>query len=373
MAKVSSGKIIQISLALILMLIILVSYKVYYAQTTQEIKEIIKTSQPRPYGVLVPLSDPLRARTMVEYRVDIQKMINSAMAAGEFGRPSDKLGQACSLALTGGARIRSIIVFEVSRMLQLKNMVTPKNGQTNSKAINVSEIALFNEYLHTASLIIDDMPEFDNDLVRRGRPSVIAFAGRAVAQMSAISMVAAAFSTCCRHTDYLVEHHSEVIDPYKTGATNVALISTAIGAQGAAQGQLMDISNAGELPKHKVEEMIGLKTAVFFQLATSSGWVASGGSIDDLDTIRAAGRHLGIAYQIADDISDMEKDSARAAAVNRSDPNFANAHGIKYAFDELNYHLAETKHALTGLGIWSALWEREIFPLMIARAKETVN
>jgi len=369
-ATLSKSKIIQISLALIVVLVILVFYNVYYAKTTQEIKDIIQISLPRPYGVLVPLSDPLRARTMAEYRTDIQQMLNSAIAAGEFGKPSDKLGQACNLALSGGARIRSIIAFEVSRMLQLKSMVNPKN---TNKAINISEIALLNEYLHTASLIIDDMPEFDNDLVRRGKPSVIAFAGRAVAQMAAISMVAAAFSSCCRHTDHLVENHAEIIDPYKTGALNASLITTAIGAQGAARGQLMDISETGELPKDKVEEMISLKTAVFFQLATSSGWVASGGSIEDLDTIREAGRHLGIAYQIADDISDMAKDAARAASVNRSDPNFANAHGIKYAYEELNYNLAETKYALTSLGLWSALWEKEIFPLMIARASETVN
>lgn len=371
MSTISKSKIIQISLALIIVLVIVVAYQLFYTKTTDEIKETIKISKPRPYGTLVPLSDPLRARTMAEYRTDIQKMINSAIAAGEFGKPSEKLGQACTLALSGGARIRSIIAFEVSRMLQLKKMYTNKPNTT--AAINVSEIALFNEYLHTASLIIDDMPEFDNDLIRRGKPSVIAFAGRAIAQMAAISMVSAAFGSCCRHTDYLVADHSEIINPYKSGALTTSLITMAIGAQGAAQGQLMDISDAGTLPKDKVEEMISLKTAVFFQLATASGWVASGGDVKDLETIQAAGRHLGIAYQIADDISDMEKDSTRAALVNRSDPNFANAHGIKYAYDELNYNLAETKHALTSLGIWSVLWEKEIFPLMIARANETVN
>ena len=359
------SQIIRVAFAVIVVLSIVFAYKLYYAKTTQDLKEFIKISLPRPYGEVVALSDPLRARTMAEYRADTQTLIDSAVAAGEFGPPAGKLSQACALALRGGARLRSTIVFEVARMLQLRNLGAP--------AINVSEVALFNEYLHTASLIIDDMPEFDDDLVRRGGPSVVAFAGRAVAQMAAISLVSAAFGANCRHADLLAERHSGQLNPYKAGAANTTLIANAIGAQGAAQGQLMDISSVGDLPKDRIMEMISLKTAVFFELAMASGWVSAGGAPDGLETVRAAGRHLGVAYQIADDISDAKKDAARAASAVRADPNFANAHGASHAHDELHYRLAETRQALADLGLWSDLWEKEIFPAVRARATEVVN
>ena len=141
------------------------------------INETIRSSVPRPGGE--PLrqttsAELLRPRTFDQYRQEVDALIDRAQLLGEFGSKTN-LSEACAKALVGGKRLRAIIVLEIARATSIQQRDRAslgENSEVEITPVDVSEVALFIEYIHSASLVIDDLPAFDNDLLRRGRPSL---------------------------------------------------------------------------------------------------------------------------------------------------------------------------------------------------------
>jgi geranylgeranyl diphosphate synthase type II len=290
----------------------------------------------------------LRARTYGEYRAEVDALVERALELGEFGKPG-RLASACALAVRGGKRLRPIIVLELSRA---------------QGAVDAAQAALFVEFLHAASLVIDDLPAFDDDRERRGGPSVHAQAGPAAAQLAALSLVAAAFQEMCRQVDWLRAHAPEGVDADNIGARLCHDACRALGAQGAAAGQFMDsvLGGAELFREHGPEallELARLKTAAFFEIAFLAGWLVGGGAAAESEALRLAGRHFGTAYQLADDIADMAEDAARRRA-GKPGWNYANWHGAGRARREVGRSLARCRKALLARRLYTPLWG-EIF------------
>ena len=295
--------------------------------------------------------DPHRPRKLAEYKAEIDTLIESALEGGEFEMHTT-LGRACASALRGGKHLRGIMLLEVARV-------------AGRGRVDVSEAVLFIEYVHAASLVIDDTPAFDNDAMRRGQPAIHAATSPAVAQMAALSLLAASFQNICRQIDWIRDHAPELGNPDRIGTRVCALASQAIGAFGAAGGQYMDISDAATLEREfgpdSVIELVYRKTATFFEIATAAGWVAAGGDPQEVQTVREIGRLVGIAFQIADDIGDAERDAARALQ-GKPGWNFANEYGRDIAVREVERNLRGARLLLKQTDLLTPLWTDEIFP-----------
>jgi len=333
------------------------------------------SSVPRGDGAplrrLAP-ADLLRPRTLDEYRREVDDLIARAGAAGEFGADT-RLAGACGAALAGGKRLRAIILLEVARATSVRLADSAAAEDTAAIAatpVDAAEAALFVEYIHTASLVIDDTPAFDNDDRRRGRPALHAAEGTAVATLAAVALLAAAFQNMCRQLDWIRDNCPEVKNVDRIGTRICSDVSRALGAAGAAGGQCMDVATGAELAEHgpdAVADLVYRKTATFFETAVVAGWLVAGGAPAETDAMRDIGRGVGTAFQIADDITDMAADAARAAS-GRSGWNFANTYGRDVAAAEVERCLRGARLALRRAHLWTALWEDELFPAIRAMA-----
>lgn len=320
------------------------------------------TTPVAPRGGALRKNPPsLKPRTLEEYRREVDGLIKSAIALDEFG-PASQLSRACNLALARGKRLRPIILLETARA----------TSQRTGIAGDAAEMALCLEYLHAASLVVDDLPAFDNDTVRRGEPSVHAAMGPAVAQMAAVSLVAGAFQNVCRQLDWLRENCPELTNVDRIGTRLCALVAKSLGAHGAAGGQYMDTLQREALYREHGEDAVAkvaaLKTATFFEVALVAGWLVAGGEPDQVPLLEEIGRHVGTAFQLADDLGDQEADAARAAQ-GRPGWNYAEEYGSSVTLREIERLLNGARVMLSAAGIWTPLWRDEIFPAVRAMAK----
>jgi geranylgeranyl diphosphate synthase type II len=300
----------------------------------------------------------LADKTYEERRREVDGLVARAQALGEFapgeGRPPGRLAAACAHAPAGGKRLRPIITLEVARAAALARGEAP---------VDAAEAALAVEYLHASSLVIDDLPAFDDDAERRGAPSLHARAGAATAQMAALSLVAAAFQGFARQVDW-IRDCSSFPNPDLVGARLCHDVAASLGSEGAARGQYMDaVLPAAELFEQHGDaallELMEKKTATFFEVAFLAGWLVAGGGADAAARVQRAGRLFGTAYQIADDLGDMEQDAARQAA-GKPGWNYANAYGAPAAAAAVEENLAACRALLAGEGLETPLWA-EIF------------
>jgi farnesyl diphosphate synthase len=300
-------------------------------------------------------------RTLDQYRALIDRSIQCA--AADFGT-DPVLAGACLYALDGSKHIRGVIVLEIARCAGLGGLLP---------MVDATETVLFIEYLHAASLVVDDLPIFDNDAVRHGRPSVHVAWGAATAQMAAVALLGAGFQNVCRQVDVLRSTFGPLVNVDRIGMRLCAQIAHSIGAHGAAGGQLREQALAppasqAQLPLQwaqlrsavdRTPRTIALaKTATLFELAALAGWVVAGRPLRRADELVVIGRHLGLAYQIADDISDHIADAARGV------PNYVQMHGAAAADAALLGELAQARAGLQRLGLWSETWG-EIFSLVL--------
>jgi len=220
------------------------------------------------------------------------------------------LYEACKHALDGGKRIRACIVLG---MAGYKNLSPPTAYAAELAAVSV-------EYLHAASLIIDDLPCMDNDMKRRGMPTVHAKYGERVAQLASTSLMALAVKTLTK----AVEDLDKVV-----GLHIIQFVAERMGASGASGGEMDEfdfvVGDDGS-PSPTIEEIINLKTSTFFEIAMMLGWFFGENRQFDEGTcknVSQAARHLGMAYQIVDDMEDAEQDYKRGKNVN---------YALKYGF-----------------------------------------
>ena len=322
--------------------------------------------RPRPV-------DLLAERTYEEYRREIDEVLERAQAMGEFGDKS-KLSEACGLALKGGKRLRAIVTLEVARAVAAR---PPAGGRGAARAparlppVDAMEAALFIEYVHAAALIIDDLPCFDDDALRRGGAALHVAVGPAVAQLAALALVSAAYQNICRQVDWLRANCPDALNADRIGMQICGEASRAMGAMGAAGGQYMDISDADSLAQEYADRGVELiayrKTATFFEIACVAGWLAGGGASGSVETLREVGKLVGTAFQIADDLGDMDVDRARARE-GKPGWNFAEVYGRDVAARELGRNLRGARLLLTQAGLWTPLWEKELYPRIRAMA-----
>jgi geranylgeranyl pyrophosphate synthase len=167
------------------------------------------------------------------------------------------------------------------------------------------------EFIHTYSLIHDDLPAMDNDTLRRGRPTLHVVYGDGIAVLAGDALQAEAFALLAR------EPVSDVpaITARKLNAARV--IAEAAGAIGMVGGQVIDLQAAGQAPGHALaldaeglRSMHQRKTGALIRASAVSGGVMAGGDPGVVTSLERWAGHVGLAFQIVDDILDVEGDAA---------------------------------------------------------------
>ena len=157
------------------------------------------------------------------------------------------------------------------------------------------------EMVHTASLILDDLPCMDDAQLRRQQPTTHLAFGQSTAILSAIALLTRAFG--------IIAELENV--PEATRVRLTKLLSNAVGWEGLVAGQEMDVNGRDKLVGAKeIEELSWLKTGVLFVAAAEMGAVLRDMKEERIEAVRRFARHFGVAFQTVDDLLDRTGSAA---------------------------------------------------------------
>ena len=186
--------------------------------------------------------------------------------------------------LSGGKRLRPILCLAAAEAA---------GGAASDALLPACAV----ELLHTYTLVHDDLPCMDNDLLRRGQPTVHAKYGEAVGVLTGDALQTLAFETLAR------THEKRP----GTVARLVAELACAAGAAGVIAGQIEDIRFASAPTREVIDYVFQHKTADLFRAAARLGAIAADASESDLAKLSAFADGLGFAFQIVDDLLDAHE------------------------------------------------------------------
>lgn len=159
------------------------------------------------------------------------------------------------------------------------------------------------EMIHTYSLVHDDLPAMDDDALRRGKPTNHRVYGEDMAILAGDGLLNMAYETMME-ADFTQNHPAEAVCAMKE-------IACRAGVRGMVAGQTLDVKLEGKEPSMESVRYIHLhKTADLLTAPVVAGLMLAGASEEQLEAARAYGRGLGLAFQIVDDLLDLEGDVA---------------------------------------------------------------
>lgn len=200
----------------------------------------------------------------------------------------------------GGKRIRPLMVLMTAEML----------GQS-CQAVAFAAAAA--EFIHTYSLIHDDLPAMDNDDLRRGRPTNHKMYGEAMAILAGDALLTIAFQIMADPKHSASHTPSTII-----AATNE--LASAAGSLGMVGGQVLDIQAEGQqITLPELEHIHTLKTARMLTVALRMGAILSHATPQQLEKVTIYGENVGLAFQVVDDILDVEGNAAELGKNPESD------------------------------------------------------
>jgi geranylgeranyl diphosphate synthase type II len=189
----------------------------------------------------------------------------------------------------GGKRLRPILCYEASRLYTLNpDPIVP--------------VACAIEFIHTYSLIHDDLPALDNDDLRRGKQTCHKVFGEAIAILAGDALLTLAFKTLAEAPLDLATRRVHVL----------AEVANAVGTvNGMVGGQVADLEAEGkQVTPEMLEYIHRSKTAALIRGAVTAGGIAGGAGDAHVERLRRFGEQIGWAFQIVDDILDVEESSA---------------------------------------------------------------
>jgi len=172
----------------------------------------------------------------------------------------------------------------------------------------VLPVACALELIHTYSLIHDDLPAMDNDDLRRGKATSHKVFGDAVALLAGDGLLTEAFRLMSAAGGPGAAAHA---DP-RAILRVIRLVAEAAGHEGMVGGQVVDIRSEGRQVEPGILEFIHRhKTGAMIAASVTAGAIMGGGTEEDVEAAARYGRHIGLAFQVADDVLDVEGDSAK--------------------------------------------------------------
>jgi geranylgeranyl diphosphate synthase type II len=208
-----------------------------------------------------------------------------------------------------GAVSRSMAYTVLAPSKRVRAVLTLLSAELCGDGIpRATAIAAAMELVHASSLILDDLPCMDDAPLRRGRRSNHLEFGEAVAILAAFGLLNHAYATITRAYDGPL------------AARLCAVLAEAVGIDGLIGGQAADILATDQSISFEMLERIHRgKTGALFSAAATSGAIIAGGSADRIASLGAYAKNLGLAFQIVDDLLDVEGDPAETGKAVRED------------------------------------------------------
>jgi geranylgeranyl diphosphate synthase type II len=251
----------------------------------------------------------------------------------------------------GGKRIRPLLLFATLRAFRQK----PEKGLLTAMAIEV---------IHTYSLIHDDLPSMDNDDLRRGKPTNHKVFGDALAVLAGDALLTYGFQL-------IGETSNDDASP-EIKLQLICEFAKAAGAEGMVGGQVADINGEGKnLTLEELEYIHVHKTGKLLEFSVVAGAIIAGATLTQIQDLAKFASHLGLAFQIRDDILDLEGSEDKIGKTVGSDehnhkntyPSLLSMNGAKKA---LGQEIENAKAALLTTGLKTDILE-EITNLVASR------
>ena len=239
-----------------------------------------------------PLQDYLRAR-----RGEVERALEQVLPPRAGSLATIQEAMRYSL-LAGGKRLRPVLT------LTAADTVAPGDGDATRLAMPA---ACAIEMIHTYSLIHDDLPAMDNDALRRGKPTLHVVYGEGLAILAGDGLLAEAFALLAREPDAGGRPDLAV-----RKLETIRRIADAAGATGMVGGQAIDLAavghsrGAGALDAGALKDMHARKTGALIRAAAVAGAIMAGAEAPRVDAVDRYASWLGLAFQIVDDVLDVE-------------------------------------------------------------------
>lgn len=277
-------------------------------------------------------------RSFDEYKQLVNDHLTDLIA--DAGDEASLLAEAMKYSLeVGGKRLRPVLLLAACEFA----------GGDIEEAL---PYALSIEYIHTYSLIHDDLPAMDNDDLRRGKPTSHKVFGEAMAILAGDGLLSTAAETVTGDPLRYADDPAKMANHIRAAHE----IMSRAGACGMIAGQTADILGEKLVPTADYVRYIELhKTADLITAPVRAGLMIAGADDDTLGRFTLFARDLGIAFQILDDILDIEGDPALLGKTLGKDAeqgkcSYAYVHGLDAAKDELHRLTSEAKEALAAYG-----------------------
>ncbi|MGS2723168.1 polyprenyl synthetase family protein [Porticoccus sp. GXU_MW_L64] len=235
--------------------------------------------------------------------------------------------------LNGGKRVRPMLAYGAAMAV----------GDINS---DTDQAACAVELIHAYSLIHDDLPAMDDDDLRRGKPTCHVRFGEANAILAGDALQALAFEQLTRL------HHT----PAQQALQMITKLSQAAGAQGMVAGQAIDLAAVDQtLDLSQLELMHHLKTGALIDASIHLGALSAGASAAQLAALREYSRLVGLAFQVQDDILDVESNTAVLGKRQGADqalnkPTYTSLLGLEGAKQKATQLCSDSLDALSEFG-----------------------
>src|SRR5271166_1463451 len=284
------------------------------------------------------------AAKLAETRAAIERELEDVLGVeprpGEPARPGRLIAAMRYATLGGGKRLRAFLTVEAARALGRADKGPRRAG-----------VAI--ECVHAYSLIHDDLPAMDDDDLRRGRPSTHRAFDEATAILAGDALQALAFEILA---DPATDPSADV------RAALCAGLARAIGLAGMVGGQMLDLDaerSTSPLSVSEIARLQAMKTGALLSFSVEAGTRLARANPAASAALSVYGRAIGAAFQIADDILDVEGDAATLGKRVRKDAErnkatLVGALGVEGARRELARLIGEAESALDSSGVGAA-------------------
>jgi geranylgeranyl diphosphate synthase, type II len=250
----------------------------------------------------------------------------------------------------GGKRIRPVLCLAAAEAI-------------SDSVPGVEDAACTLELIHTYSLIHDDLPALDNDDLRRGRPTCHVVFGEAMAILAGDALLTLAFQVLPRIETMPADRRVALINELATASGTV---------RGMIGGQVHDLEGEGQPATEELLQSIHrAKTGALLRASVRMGAICAGATPRQEEALSLYGEHIGLAFQIIDDILDVEQPSEALGKTAGKDAaqgkiTFPSVYGLERSKQMADSELRRAHHSLNIFGD-RAHWLRELANLIVHR------
>ena len=277
----------------------------------------------------------------VEQALD-QWVTADAPAGVDHGAPAELVEAMRYAVLDGGKRLRPLLVMGAWEAVRCEGAALGQDVESALRAACAVEL------IHAYSLVHDDMPCMDNDVMRRGKPTVHVKFGEASALLAGDALQALAFELLTPESQTIAGERQALL---------CRLLARAAGSGGMAGGQAIDLASVGmNLTECQLRDMHRLKTGALLEASVMMGAACGQASQQALSALQTYAAAMGLAFQVVDDILDVTADSATLGKTAGKDaqqdkPTYVSLMGLERSAALAQELLTQARSALAESGL----------------------